>query len=188
MRKSNVAAVTLALAVGYLVAGTFTALADDRTGGIIRVLDDCLPGDAGWNPTGGCTLNPTQGDVPFGEFLSELTAPTLATNTTPAGVALVGHPSWRNDPSHMTIKAGKTIQVVNDGGRGHTFTKVERFGGGVVGFLNVGQAFAPGCENLADLPPGGHQTIGDDVLKPGLNRFQCCIHPWMRATIRVEER
>jgi plastocyanin len=188
MRKTDIAAVTLALAVGYLVAGTLTARADDTNGPRIQVLDECLPGDEGWNPTGGCTLRRTEGDVSFAEFGMLVTAPTLPTNTTPAGLALVGHPAWRNEPSHITVKEGKELLIVNNGGRGHTFTKVTRFGGGFVTQLNVGQAPAPGCEpqNAIPLPPGGRQTIGSDVLTPGLNRFQCCIHPWMRATVRVE--
>ena len=186
MRKSNIAAVTLALAVGYFVAGTFTAIADDGNGPVVRVLDDCLPGDPGWNPTGGCTLNPTQGDVPFAEFGALLTAPTLATNVSPAGVTLIGHPSWRNEPSHMTVQQGKELHVVNDGGRGHTFTEVANFGGGFVGQLNIGLRPAPECTpaTTVPLPPGGRQSI--DGLAPGLHKFMCCIHPWMRATVRVE--
>ena len=187
MRIANIAAVTLALAVGYFVAGTFTALADDGNGPVVRVLDDCLPGDPGWNPTGGCTLNATEGDVPFAEFGALLTAPTLPTNVSPGGVTLIGHPSWRMEPSHITVKQGKEVFAVNDGGRGHTFTEVDNFGGGFIGGLNVGLVPAAKClPPPATLPPGGRDTIDTAGLAPGLHKFQCCIHPWMRATIRVE--
>jgi hypothetical protein len=34
------------------------------------------------------------------------------------------------------------------------------------------------------LPPGA--TIRVEGLAQGLHKFQCCIHPWMRATVRVQ--
>ncbi len=45
---------------------------------------------------------------------------------------------------------------------------------------------APECENPAALtfvPYGGSQTLTG--LEPGLYKFQCCIHPWMRGAVRV---
>jgi hypothetical protein len=35
------------------------------------------------------------------------------------------------------------------------------------------------------MPPGASKDLkGLDV---GLHRFQCCLHPWMRTTIRVAD-
>jgi hypothetical protein len=34
------------------------------------------------------------------------------------------------------------------------------------------------------LTPGAREE--KTGLAPGLHKFQCCIHPWMRATVRVE--
>jgi plastocyanin len=154
---------------------------------LVEVLDTCLPGDTGWNPTGGCALDPEDGDVSFAEFGSLLSTPTMATNTSPAGRALVGHPAWRNEPSHMVIKEGKTVHIENNGGRVHTFTEVKNFGGGYVGGLNFNQVLAENCSpSVAHLDPGAETKIRN--LEPGLHLFQCCIHPWMRATIRVEEK
>lgn len=182
MKVARLVAVALVLLVVWAV-GTFTAVAqvngnDNR----IAVMDDCLPGDPGWNPTGGCTLLPHQGDVPFAEFQALLRSPL----TIPSNAALIGHPSWRNEPSHLTVPEGKTVQITNQGGRGHTFTKVANFGGGFVAPLNVGLIPAPECTPGTTVPlPAGARDHARG-LEPGLNKFQCCIHPWMRATIRVE--
>ena len=88
----------------------------------IDLVDDCDPDDAAWLPVG-CFQN--DGDVTAAEFNAFLRSP-LYDNIPPAGsepgLFLVGHPSWRNDPSHVVIEAGKKIQVRNVGGRPHTFT------------------------------------------------------------------
>lgn len=150
----------------------------------IALMDDCKPGDAAWNPTGGCTLKAHEGDVPNAEFGQLLRSPL----TVPPNAQLIGHPSWRNEPSHLTAKEGKTDRVTNKGGRGHTFTEVAQFGGGFVAPLNVGLTPAPECLSTSNPPiplaPGA--TIELTATGPGLHKFECCIHPWMRATIRVE--
>ena len=179
---ARVAAAVLALVVGYWAAGALNALAQVRSQDArIAVMDNCDPGDAAWNPTGGCAQFPQNGDVSNAEFFAFLRSPL----TVPPNAALVGHPSWRNEPPYLSVKEGRTVHVKNDGGRGHTFTEVAQFGGGVVGLLNVGLNPAPECATDAvPLPPGATQEITD--LDPGLHKFQCCIHPWMRAAIRVE--
>lgn len=148
----------------------------------IDIVDDCLPGDPAWDPTGGCTLKPHQGDVSAVEFNTLLRSP----RTTPANAFLIGHPSWRNEPGHLTVRQGKAVRVTNRGGRGHTLTEVADFGGGRVPPLNIGLAPSPECApgTTVDLAPGASTTIA--IADPGLHKFQCCIHPWMRATIRVE--
>ena len=144
----------------------------------IAILDNCEPTDPGWTPTGGCTLKPKQGDVSFEEFFALLSSPL--------SVAVVGHPSWRNEPSYLSIKAGTDVRVVNEGGRPHTFTKVANFGGGNVPVPALNQGLIPAPECLVPAPqvlaPGQRQEL---ELAPGLHKFQCCIHPWMRAAIRV---
>jgi plastocyanin len=156
---------------------------DNRGGGTIEIVDDCDPNDPGWAPTGGCLTN---GDVTLAEFNTFLTSP-LYDNIPPPGddigSFLVGHPSWRNEPSHLAIDAGDEIEVKNVGGRAHTFTAVAQFGGGAIPPLNVGAVPAPECATAVRLAPGAETTMvasGD-----GIQRFQCCIHPWMRATVRV---
>lgn len=149
----------------------------------IDLVDDCDPNDSAWLPIG-CLQN--DGDVTLTEFNQFLRSP-LYDNIPPPGIEpglfLVGHPSWRNDPSHVVIEAGKKIDVRNVGGRPHTFTAVAAFGGGVVPPLNVGTQPAPECASSVRLEPGDRTSI--TASGDGIQRFQCCFHPWMRATVRV---
>lgn len=142
----------------------------------IAMRDDCDPTDPAWDATGGCLLR--RGNVRFLEFADELDSP-LST-------AVVGHQAWRNDPSYLVVKAGKDVRVRNEGGRVHTFTRVAEFGGGKVPnpALNKGLAPAPECAASRDIPPG--ESIRVSGLAPGNHRFECCIHPWMRAIIKVQ--
>ena len=148
----------------------------------IDIVDNCLPSDPGWLPTGGCVIGEKQGDVPIAEFFALLTSPL----TIPPNGFLIGHPSWRMEPPHITTPSGKEVKITNRGGRAHTFTEVTDFGGGRVPPLNIGLTPAPLCAPAltVDLPAGASTTIA--VTGAGLHKFQCCIHPWMRATIRVE--
>lgn len=136
--------------------------------------DDCDPDDPLWIPTGGCFRK--QGDVTNAEFFEEANSP-LST-------AVVGHQAWRNDPSYVQIRSGETLQVFNRGGRIHTFTEVDEFGGGRIPPLNQGLAPAPKCAGAVNVPAGGKSTV--EGLAPGNHRFQCCLHPWMRAVVKVE--
>jgi len=144
----------------------------------VAILDDCEPSDPAWTPSGGCSLKPQEGDVTNAEFGALLFSPLG-----PGGV-LIGHPSWRNEPSYISTFFGRKIQVENLGGRTHTFTRVANFGGGRVPPLNGALAPAPEClAGALNLPPGAGVDL--QGLGEGLHKFQCCIHPWMRAAIRV---
>jgi plastocyanin len=178
MRITGIACMTLLSLLGVWTIGQVPTQArsnDPR----VAVLDDCEPTDAAWAPTGGCALKEKDGDVTMSEFGALLFSPLG-----PGGV-LIGHPSWRNEPSHLVVGSGKTVRLTNNGGRGHTFTEVANFGGGFVFPLNGALAPAPEClVPTALMAPGEKADLTG--LAPGLHRFQCCIHPWMRATIRVE--
>lgn len=169
-----------ALAVWAVSADTVTVTADDE-GKKVAIRDDCDPDDPAYDPTGGCELK--DGDVTFAEFFAES---DLASN--PGAASVIGHLAWRNDPSYLKIKEGQTVKVRNKGGRAHTFTKVRDFGGGRIPPLNKGLAPAPECvpptATSVDLPPGAKEEVSG--LAEGNHRFQCCIHPWMRALIKVE--
>jgi hypothetical protein len=183
---------TLTLAVGALALMALAApdlgghdgdRDDNRGSRSIELVDDCDPDDPAWLPVG-CLQK--DGDVTAAEFNAFLRSP-LYDNIAPTGVEpglfLVGHPSWRNEPSHVVIRAGKELRIRNVGGRPHTFTPVAEFGGGVVPPLNVGTQPAPECAASVRLEPGDRTrlTAGGE----GIQRFQCCFHPWMRATVRV---
>jgi plastocyanin len=85
------------------------------------------------------------------------------------------------------------VRVTNAGGEGHTFTEVAAFGGGFVPFLN-GVGGPTGTVPLVEagacsaspvvVAPG--KTVRIKGLSPGVHKFQCCIHPWMRAVVDVE--
>jgi plastocyanin len=140
----------------------------------IAMRDDCDPTDPAWAPTGGCALE--SGDVNVNEFNALLVSPL--------SLSTVGHPAWRAEPSYLKLEPGETVVVTNTGGRTHTFTEVAQFGGGRVPPLNKGLTPAPECAAAANLPAGASLKV--QGLAAGNHRFQCCIHPWMRALIKVK--
>ena len=152
----------------------------------ITMMDNCSDTDSAYDAFGGCPEGAPfpgsrsySGDVTAAEFFALLFSPLAPGQP-------IGHPSWRNEPSFASAREGQNIQVSNRGGRAHTFTKVENFGGGFVLPLNGTMAQAPECSNpeqLTFVPYGGSQTLTG--LEPGVHKFQCCIHPWMRAAVRV---
>ena len=179
----------LALVVGMAEWVGVTAL-QAQVGGNdanIAMMDNCSDSDSGYDEFGGCPegapfpgSNSYSGDVSVAEFFALLFSPLADAGH------VIGHPSWRNEPSYISIRAGQQVRVTNRGGRAHTFTKVASFGGGFIPPLNGTMDPAPECANPAALvfvPYGGAQTISG--LQPDLHQFQCCIHPWMRAAIRV---
>ncbi len=151
----------------------------DNSSRRVAMRDDCDPRDPTWAAIGGCALK--RGDVTRAEFFGELNSPLSA--------SVVGHQAWRNDPSYIKIRAGKSLRVRNEGGRPHTFTKVANFGGGKVPppaglALNKGLVMAPECPASTDVPAGGRMEVSG--LAVGNHRFMCCIHPWMRALVKVK--
>lgn len=137
----------------------------------IFVTDDCDP-NADWG-TNGCLRE--DGSVSRAEFTAFLASPFSS--------AVVGHPSWRNEPGYLTLDAGQRLKVKNTGGRTHTFTEVTYFGGGRVAPLNGGLVPAPECAASVDMAPGASAQVTG--LGLGNHSFQCCIHPWMRAVVEV---
>jgi len=159
-------------AVGVVFAtATSGAVAADH----VSIVDYCDPADPGWAPTGGCLLK--DGDVTLAEFnalLHSVLSP-----------AVVGHPGWRMEPSFSEARAGKSLRVTNDGGRTHTFTEVANFGGGKVPPLSEGLTPAPECAASVNIAPGERVVL--QGLTEGDHLYQCCIHPWMRALVKVED-
>jgi len=176
VRKTRVALALLVLGVatGFLATPwrPEPVVADDDKKIVIR--DDCDPDDPAWAPTGGCSRQ--QGDVDTAEFNVELGSPL--------SLAVVGHQAWWNDPPYLKIETDEAVRVRNRGGRTHTFTEVAAFGGGRVPPLNRGLVRAPECATATNLPPGASVKLTG--LSEGNHRFQCCIHPWMRAIVKVK--
>jgi plastocyanin len=100
--------------------------------------------------------------------------------------------AWHFAPSNVTMKVGELLVATNRGGEVHTFTEVEEFGGGVVDQLNQLTGLtevAPECAALAGrgrIAPGASST--EEEEEAGVEKYQCCIHPWMRAQVRIAEK
>ncbi len=101
-------------------------------------------------------------------------------------------PNWDFEPDSISVPQGTVIKVVDQGGEPHTFTEVQQFGGGFIPALNApGESTVPECTggfskvDVAKTRIIQGSTIEIPNLKKGEHRFQCCIHPWMRATVNV---
>ena len=175
-------AVLASLCVIGMKVGTAQVNSNDAN---VALVDTCDP--ATFNAAiGPGTCVPThRHDTTFAEFIGLLFSP-LAAN-------IIGHPAWQFAPGYISVRAGQTVRATNAGGEAHTFTEVTAFGGGFLPFLNgvggpagtVPLVPAPACLAGATIvAPGG--TIGINQLSPGVHKFQCCIHPWMRAVVDVE--
>jgi hypothetical protein len=68
---------------------------------------------------------------------------------------------------------------------------VANFGGGFIAGLNGGQAAVPECAaGFGDVAVARTRILqGSQLQVSGLTKgehhFQCCIHPWMRVTVKV---
>ena len=187
MQKSAILSSGLAVLVGLWVTWTKVATAQVNSNDPnVALVDNCDPAtfNAFVGP-GTCAPTPHQHDTPFLEFIDLLFSP-LAAN-------VIGHPAWQFSPGHISVPAGQTVRVTNVGGEDHTFTEVTEFGGGFVPPLNgvggpagtVPLVPAGAClSSPAVVAPGA--TVQIKALSPGVHKFQCCIHPWMRAVVDVE--
>ena len=116
--------------------------------------------------------------VTFQQFIAELTAKQT-----------VG--AWRFAPPKLTVEQGERYSAINRGGETHTFTRVARFGGGIVPALNqlsgnpVPAAACTALQPTDFIPPGGMSKT-DVAGAKGTELYQCCIHPWMRTVVTVK--
>ena len=153
--------------------GPLTAKADLNRN--ISLFDACDP--TTFNAALGAGTCVRNGGMTFDQFLAELRAH-----------GSVG--AWHMTPTNLTVGVGQTLFVTNRGGEEHTFTEVEEFGGGIVPLLNQlsgNTEVAPECTELEDddfVPAGGTYTEEED--EEGVEKYQCCIHPWMRMTLRIK--
>ena len=187
MQKLAIFAAGLAVLVGLWVTWTKVATAQVNSNDPdVALVDNCDPAtfNAAIGP-GTCAATPHKHDTTFAEFVGLLFSP-LAAN-------IIGHPAWNFAPGYISVRAGQTVRIRNAGGEGHTFTEVTSFGGGFIPLLN-GVGGPPGTVPLAQagaclaspvvVAPGN--TVQIKGLSAGEHKFQCCIHPWMRAVVDVE--
>jgi plastocyanin len=106
-----------------------------------------------------------------------------------------GHPdpNWDFEPDSLTINKGTILSVVDQGGEPHTFTEVEKFGGGFIPGLNApNEEIVPECALGFSRVEVARTRIlqGSQLQLTGLSKgehlFQCCIHPWMRTKVEVK--
>jgi plastocyanin len=172
-RRLTVVVGIVALLVLVPAAGASAASATRQ----VQALDDCDP--ATFNAVLGPGTCVGDGTTTFSEFIAQLLAQGRA-------------PAWRFAPGQLGLDAGGTLQANNRGGEDHTFTEVANFGGGCIQALNslLGLTPVPECAGFpggafaaTTIPPGG--TVTTTPLSPGIHRFECLIHPWMRTTVTV---
>jgi len=140
----------------------------------VTLFDACDPDT--FNAAVGAGACTRQGGVTFENFVAELTRHHS-----------VG--AWHFAPSEVTMRVGQLLVANNRGGETHTFTEVEEFGGGNIQFLNdlVGlKTVAPECKTAVQIPSGGSSSEMEH--EAGVEKYQCCIHPWMRAEVRITEK
>jgi plastocyanin len=172
MRKAGLALVPALL----LAAGC-----DSTTGsnGRIQLQDNCDP--ATFNATlgaGTCAHASSGAGVTLASFNAELQATQKVA-------------AWQIVPATLSVREGTTLDVTNAGGETHTYTEVENFGGGVVPALNAASGnttVAPECADAANFDSTmvhSGQTKQHTFDEKGTEKYQCCIHPWMRQTVTV---
>jgi hypothetical protein len=150
-------------------------------GGAIVAHDSCDPATFNEELGPGTCVKP--GRTTVAEFIAELTASQIVR-------------SWRFNPLTATAREGVDMLAINVGGEEHTFTPVREFGGGFIPFLNQLSGTpvpAPECLNVPalDFVGAGEKSIipAADlaaVASGGIARVECCIHPWMRAEVRLK--
>jgi len=166
--------------LGLLPALLLLAGCDDTTGikGVVQLRDDCDPATFNAALGAGTCQRSDETGTTLTEFTTELTA--------------TGHvAAWRIVPGTLDLDQGAQYAVVNTGGETHTYTEVEEFGGGVVANLNQlsgNSEAAPECLDAASFDAStvrAGQTIQHTFDERGVEKYQCCIHPWMRQTVVV---
>ena len=182
-----------------ILAVAFVTISHADSGRTVEMRDRCEP--ASFNAAVGPGTCVGDGDITFPQFIARL----QKTGT---------HNQWRFSRTNFDVRRGERINLENDGGEVHTFTKVDQFGGGFVIPLNAlshnftpspacavydnngpvlntedpsGTTFVPVGPNATSIfvPADGQGSLDTAPLAGGMYRFECCIHPWMQAVVRV---
>jgi len=184
----------IALAIGALLLLSVVGAAQNTV--TVTMRDACDPDSFNAAVGPGTCIAGEHGTTPFGLFIGELTSDHIAG-------------AWRFNPLlnasgnvfslvtlHLT--AGQQLQIRDLGGETHTFTRVKKFGGGVVPPLNAlsgNPVVAPEClqpesDTNVIVEAGTSQagpTAGTSALPEETTNWECCIHPWMRMRVTVNQ-
>ena len=181
----NQSMLKVGLVVCSLVFAGAGAMQLDRSSRVVQVvaLDECDP----------TTFNAAVGpDFCKNVALAPLGYATTFQNLFAEAAAGTPDPKWDFEPDTLKLDEGTVVSVVDQGGEPHTFTEVQRFGGGFIPGLNDGQAPVPECAaGFSDVAVAKTRILqGSTSLVTGLSKgthyFQCCIHPWMRVKVEVK--
>jgi hypothetical protein len=194
------------LAAGVTVALLVGALANAQTTKTITMRDACDPDSFNAAVGPGACMPGHHGNTLFPDFIGELQSDQLAgawrfnpmLNTTEGNLRL----------ARLDLTSGDQTTIQNAGGETHTFTRVKNFGGGFKARLNALTGNPDPAPECAQILPGGTlvpqpesdtnqfveagktesgPTAGSAALPPGVSRWECCIHPWMRMVVVVHE-
>jgi hypothetical protein len=187
--------IRVALAIGILFFFAVVAIAQTNTVNII-MRDACDPTTFNAAVGPGTCVAGEHGTTPFGLFIGELQTDHI-----------VG--AWRFNPLlnasggtfslvRLNLSAGQQLHLQNQGGEKHTFTRVKTFGGGTVPALNAlsgnpvlaPECFQPESDTNVIVEAGKSQsgpTAGSSALPEETSKWECCIHPWMRMIVTVNE-
>jgi plastocyanin len=167
----------------FLLVCASQTLAQDNppTPAQVVALDECDP----------VTFNAALG----ADFCKNVTLGAFTTlkNLFAKAAANAPDPNWDFEPDILHIRKGTPVIVVDQGGEPHTFTEVKHFGGGFIPELNSGEATVSECSGgFANIAVARTRILqGSQLQVSGLSKgdhlFQCCIHPWMRVTVEVNE-
>jgi hypothetical protein len=188
MSQRSFKSLVLHLVLGAVVVSLSGAALYSSGMQTVRIEDRCDPTtfNAALQDPNACVGD---GDTTFDEFIAQV-------------IANGGAEHWRFKEDEFHVRAGESVNSFNLGGEAHTFTPVKNFGGGFVDLLNQlsgAGPIVPECIPTPDadgnlVKPGPvlvfPDTNGDPNLlaTKGVQRFQCCVHPWMRSVVTVRTR
>lgn len=186
---------SVSLAMGGLLM--FTVMGAAQSSVTVTMRDACDPDTFNTAVRPGTCIAGQHGTTPFDLFIGEVASDHIAG-------------AWRFNPLlnasgdvfslvTLNLTAGQQIQIQNLGGETHTFTRVKKFGGGMVPILNTlsgNPVPAPECSQTVESDTNviveaatsqAGPTAGTSALPEEVTKWQCCIHPWMRMRVSVNQ-
>jgi len=196
----------LAMGIGVTMLWGSFAIANAQTTQTITMRDACDPTTFNIAVGPGTCMPGHHGNTLFPDFIGELQSDHIAG-------------AWRFNPLlnateghyqlvRLDLTSGDQTTIQNAGGETHTFTRVNKFGGGFIVPLNGLSGNPDPAPECAQVLPNGSlvpqpesdtnqfvetgktesgPTAGSAALPPGVSRWECCIHPWMRMLVVVHE-
>lgn len=190
------------LFVGISIALLWVGIAAAQT--TITMRDACDPDSFNAAVGPGTCVAGQHGNTLFSDFIGELQTDQIAG-------------AWRFNPLlnasegsfklvRLDLKQGDQTTIENKGGETHTFTRVQKFGGGFILPLNGLSGNPDPAPECAQVLPDGSlapqpesatnqfveagkteagPTAGSSALPKGMSRWECCVHPWMRMVVVV---